>query len=114
MPDLVPAVEKERVSNYDPNKKQYVRQNDPERAANRNNRRRDSGMMNGGMDDEFVRGKKKKKAAQKTFIEPVKIEKAVMTAETITVRDLTERIGKPAGEIIKNLMIQRIIATIHN
>ena len=114
MPDLVPAVEKERVSNYDPNKKQYVRQNDPERAANRNNRRRDSGMMNGGMDDEFVRGKKKKKAAQKTFIEPVKIEKAVMTAETITVRDLTERIGKPAGEIIKRLMMLGIIATINN
>ncbi len=114
MPDLVPAVEKERVSNYDPNKKQYVRQNDPERAANRNNRRRDSGMMNGGMDDEFVRGKKKKKAAQKTFIEPVKIEKAVMTAETITVRDLTERIGKPAGEIIKKLMMLGIIATINN
>ena len=114
MPDLVPAVEKERVSNYDPNKKQYVRQNDPERAANRNNRRRDSGMMNGGIDDEFVRGKKKKKAAQKTFIEPVKIEKAVMTAETITVRDLTERIGKPAGEIIKKLMMLGIIATINN
>ena len=114
MPDLVPAVEKERVSNYDPNKKQYVRQNDPERAANRNNRRRDSGMMNGGMDDEFVRGKKKKKAAQKAFIEPVKIEKAVMTAETITVRDLTERIGKPAGEIIKKLMMLGIIATINN
>lgn len=27
--DLTPTVEKERVSNYDPNKKQYVRQNDP-------------------------------------------------------------------------------------
>ena len=33
MSDLAPSVEKERVSNYDPNKKQYVRQNDPERAA---------------------------------------------------------------------------------
>ncbi len=29
MSDLAPSVEKERVSNYDPNKKQYVRQNDP-------------------------------------------------------------------------------------
>ena len=116
MPDLAPAVEKERVSNYDPNKKQYVRQNDPERAAARNsNRRRDTSMMSGGYDDEFVRGKKKKKVAQKkAFIEPIKIEKAVMTAETITVRDLTERIGKPAGEIIKKLMMLGIIATIHN
>ena len=115
MADLAPAVEKERVSNYDPNKKQYVRQNDPERNANRGNRRRDASMMSNGYDDEFVRGKKKKKAAQKkTFIEPIKIEKAVMTAEKITVRDLTERIGKPAGEIIKKLMMLGIIATINN
>ncbi len=113
MPDLVPAVEKERVSNYDPNKKQYVRQNDPERTPSRNRKR--NGMNNNmGFDDEFIRGKKKKKVAQKTFIEPIKIEKAYMTAETITVRDLTERIGKPAGEIIKKLMMLGIIATINN
>ena len=115
MADLAPAVEKERVSNYDPNKKQYVRQNDPERNANRNNRRRDANMISSGYDDEFIRGKKKKKAAaKKAFIEPIKIEKAVMTAEKITVRDLTERIGKPAGEIIKKLMMLGIIATINN
>ncbi|MBQ8087774.1 MAG: translation initiation factor IF-2 [Clostridia bacterium] len=114
MSDLVPSVEKERVSNYDPNKKQYVRQNDPERNANRNHSRRRDDRMMGGYDDEFVRGKKKKKAQVKTHIEPIKIEKAVMTAETITVRDLTERIGKPAGEIIKKLMMLGIIATINN
>ncbi len=118
MPDLAPAMEKERVSNYDPNKKQYVRQNDPERNANKNNnRRRDTGvnMSINGYDDEFVRGKKKKKAAaQVKAFEPVRIEKAVMTAETITVRDLSERIGKPAGEIIKKLMMLGIIATINN
>ena len=118
MPDLAPAMEKERVSNYDPNKKQYVRQNDPERNANKNSgRRRDTGvnMSINGYDDEFVRGKKKKKAAaQAKAFEPVRIEKAVMTAETITVRDLSERIGKPAGEIIKKLMMLGIIATINN
>ncbi len=115
MVDLVPAVEKERVSNYDPNKKQYVRQNDPERAANKNNRRRDTGVNMNGYDDEFVRGKKKKKVVQqKTVIEPMKIEKAVMTSEMITVRDLSERIGKPASEIIKKLMMIGVIATINN
>ena len=119
MPDLLPQVEKERVSNYDPNKKQYVRQNDPERNANKNNnRRRDNGvnMSINGYDDEFVRGKKMKKkaAAQAKSFEAVRIEKAVMTAETITVRDLSERIGKPAGEIIKKLFMQGIIATINN
>ena len=119
LPDLVPAVEKERVSNYDPNKKQYVRQVDPERNASKNARRRDTGMnVNiNNYDDEFMRGKKKKKqggAAAKTAIEPTRIEKAVMTAETITVRDLSERIGKPAGEIIKKLMMLGIIANINN
>ena len=119
MPDLIPQVEKERVSNYDPNKKQYVRQNDPERSANKNNnRRRDNGvnMSINGYDDEFVRGKKMKKkgAAQAKTFETVRIEKAVMTAETITVRDLSERIGKPAGEIIKKLFMQGTIATINN
>ena len=116
MPEMAPAMEKERVSNYDPNKKQYVRQVDPERNANKNSRRRDNAQMNmNGYDDEFVRGKRKKKqAAQAKTFEPVKIEKAVMTAETITVRDLSERIGKPAGEIIKKLMMLGIIATINN
>jgi len=118
MPDLVPPVEKERVSNYDPNKKQYVRQNDPERNANKGSgRRRDNGAMNmtiNNYDDEFIRGKKaKKKQAAQVKIETVRIEKAVMTAETITVRDLSERIGKPAGEIIKKLMMLGIIATIN-
>ncbi len=113
MSDLAPSVEKERVSNYDPNKKQYVRQNDPERAART---RRNKGVnINGGLDDEIVRGKRKKKQqASAPRPEPVKIEKAFMTAETITVRDLSERIGKPAGEIIKKLMMLGIIATINN
>ena len=118
MPDLAPAMEKERVSNYDPNKKQYVRQNDPERAPSKGRGRRDNGvnMTINGYDDEFIRGKRKKKqaAAQTKTFEPVRIEKAVMTAETITVRDLSERIGKPAGEIIKKLMMLGIIATINN
>ena len=114
MSDLAPSVEKERVSNYDPNKKQYVRQNDPERAAR--TRRNNKGVnLSGGLDDEFVRGKRKKKQqASAPRPEPVKIEKAFMTAETITVRDLSERIGKPAGEIIKKLMMLGIIATINN
>ncbi len=117
-PELQPSVEKERVSNYDPNKKQYVRQNDPERNRNtgRAAQKQRGGASNlNNYDDEFVRNRKKqKKAAQKTYIEPTRIDKAYMTAETITVRDLSERIGKPAGEIIKKLMMLGIIATINN
>ena len=37
-----------------------------------------------------------------------------MTAETITVKDLTERIGKPAGEILKKLFLLGIMANINS
>ncbi|MBE5767076.1 MAG: translation initiation factor IF-2, partial [Clostridiales bacterium] len=110
--DLTPTVEKERVSNYDPNKKQYVRQNDPERTKNRRVQTR------GGYesDDEVVRGGKRKKKVQQEVYkpEPIKIEKAYMTAETITVKDLSERISKPVGEIIKKLLLLGIMASINN
>ena len=113
-PELIPTVEKERVSNYDPNKKLRQRQHDPEHQAAKNRKQlaRDSGYS---MEDEVIRGRRKKGkqlSAQK-MMAPIKIETAYMTAETITVRDLTERIGKPAGEIIKKLMLLGIMATIN-
>ena len=114
-PELIPTVEKERVSNYDPNKKLRQRQHDPghQNAKNRKQLARESGY---GMDDEVVRGGRKKKGKQlsaQQMMAPIKIETAFMTAETITVRDLTERIGKPAGEIIKKLLLLGIMATIN-
>ena len=113
-PELAPTIEKERVSNYDPNKKNYVRQHDPEHVA-KNRRQLAKSEAPSYNDDEYVRGGKRakgKKAAVKQ--EPIKIEKAFMTAENITVRDLSERIGKPAGEIIKKLMGLDIMATINS
>ncbi len=41
------------------------------------------------------------------------IERAVMTTETITVKDLSEKIGKPAAEIIKKLFLLGNMATIN-
>ena len=113
-PELMPTVEKERVSNYDPNKKMRQRQHDPEYqpVKNRKQLARDTGY---GMDDDVVRGRRKKgrQLSAQQMMAPIKIETAYMTAETITVRDLTERIGKPAGEIIKKLMLLGIMATIN-
>jgi len=111
-PELTPTVEKERVSNYDPNKKQYVRQNDPERAKTKKQIIKGTAPAIFG-DDEFVRNKRRKKQQITFRPEPMKIEKAFMTADTITVKDLTERIGKPAGEIIKKLLLLGIMATIN-
>ncbi len=114
--ELAPAVEKERVSNYDPNKKNYVRTNDPERVAKNRKQLAKENINGGGYDDDFQRGgkkSKKKQAAPAQQPQPVKIEKAYMTAEKITVKDLSERIGKQVGEIIKQLMLMGTMATIN-
>ena len=119
-PELAPVVEKERVSNYDPNKKQYIRQHDPERVAkSRKQLAKESANMNGGMDDEVVRGGKRARAGKKQpsaqqMMAPIHIDKAYMTAEHITVKDLTERIGKPAGEILKKLLMLGVMANINS
>ena len=115
-PELTPVMEKERVSNYDPNKNNYQRQHDPEKKAQKPKKQimKENVRAAGGLDDEWRRSKKPKKGQQtQPRPEPVKIEKAYMTAEKITVKDLTERIGKPAGEIIKKLMLLGIMATIN-
>ena len=116
-PELTPIVEKERVSNYDPNKKQYLRQHDPEHVAK--NRKQLQKEAFNGYDDETIRGGKRARAKKQQpsaqqMMAPIKIDKAYMTAETITVKDMTERIGKPAGEILKKLLMLGIMANINS
>ena len=113
-PELTPVMEKERVSNYDPNKKYYIRQHDPERVT-RNKRNAVKNTFN-GYDDDVVRGGRRarvKKPSAQQMMAPIKIDHAYMTADTITVRDLTERIGKPAGEILKKLLMLGNMANIN-
>ena len=117
--DMPPLVEKERVSNYDPNKKNYVRQHDPEHVAKNRKQLQKENLNNSGYDDEVVRGGKrarnvKKQVSAQQMMAPIKIEKAYMTADTITVKDLTERIGKPAGEILKKLLMLGIMSNINS
>ncbi len=115
-PELTPSVEKERVSNYDPNKKNYVRQHDPERVVK--SRKQMVKENFSGYDDDVIRGGKRARAGKKLsaqqMMAPIKIEKAFMTAEAITVKDLTERIGKPAGDILKKLLLLGIMANINS
>ena len=114
--DLAPAMGKERVSNYDPNKKNYVRQHDPEHVArNRKQLSRDAGYS--GYDDDVIRGGKKsrqKKPSAQQMMAPIKIETAYMSGDTIIVRDLCEKIGKTSGEIIKKLFLLGNMATINS
>ncbi len=114
-PELTPVLEKERVSNYDPNKRNYQRQHDPERVSR--NRRQMAKRSFNGIDDDVVRGGRRarvKKPSAQMMMAPIKIETAYMTAQSITVKDLTERIGKPAGEILKKLLLLGIMANINS
>ena len=115
-PELAVPMEKERVSNYDPNKKNYIRQHDPEHVS-RNRKQASKNNNFNGYDDEVIRGGKRarsKKPSAQQMMAPIKIETAYMAGDTITVRDLTEKIGKPAGEIIKKLFMLGNMATINS
>ncbi len=117
---------KERVSNYDPKKGTYTRtftNNNNNNNANANNRRknkkaiaRDAGPTARNWDEDGrIRRKPKRGGKQQPMHrpEPVVIEKAVITTETITVKDLSEKIGKPAAAIIKKLFMLGIVTTIN-
>ncbi len=118
--DITTHVEKEKVSNYDPKKKNFVRSVDPvEKKASRNKKTILKGTPGLVVDEEERMGSRKpsrKKAEQGRNMarpQPVIIEKAQMTGEMITVKDLAEKIGKPSSEIIKKLLVLGIMANIN-
>ncbi|MBN1776979.1 MAG: translation initiation factor IF-2 [Clostridiales bacterium] len=115
--DIAPAAGKERVSNYDPNKKSYTnRRRDAER-TNKNRKHMSRQTIRGGIEDEVIRGGRRaraKKPSAQQMMAPIRIDKALMNAETITVKELTERIGKPAGEILKKLLLLGMMANINS
>ncbi len=80
---------------------------------------KDNSIQDGWDDDSPRSGnrmkpnKAKKQQTQQHKIEPIKIEKAVINSETITVKELSEKIGKPVAEIIKKLFGLGILATIN-
>ena len=65
----------------------------------------------------MVRGGKRsrmKKPSAQQMMEPIKIEHAYMSGDTIVVRDLCEKIGKTSAEIIKKLFLLGNMATINS
>ena len=101
---------------YDANKKAPVKGNrDDERRKNKKTLLKEAAPSMNAWDEDgnFGGRKKKRQQAPAPKPEPVKIEKAVITSETITVKELSEKIGKPVAEIIKKLFILGIMATIN-
>ena len=93
--------------NYDTEKK----------AKNKKAMQREAGPDARSWDEDSVTGSRRPKRNTKQQPvhkpEPVVIEKAVITTEMITVKDLSEKIGKPVTEIIKKLFLLDILATIN-
>ena len=109
---------KARVSNYDPNKGNYTRTYDNDRKSkNKKAIARETAPSASSWDEDAPTGSRRRPkrgaAAPVHRPEPVVIEKAVITTEMISVKDLSEKIGKPAAEIIKKLFLLGIMATIN-
>lgn len=68
-----------------------------------------------GFDETTMGSRKliKTKKKQQVFVAPA-VENAIITTETLTVKTLSEKTGKPVSEIIKKLMILGVMATINS
>ncbi len=92
-------------SNYDKDKK----------AKNKKAMQRENGPSVVWDEDGSMGSRRKGKSNKQEAVKPapVVIDHAVITSEMITVKELSEKIGKPAAEIIKKLFLLGIMATIN-
>ena len=108
--------EKGKVSNYDPNRQNYIRVFDNDKKGKSKkalDKERRAQQM--GIDDDFVRSRKRRKpTASQPRPEPIVITHAVITTEMVMVKTLAEKIGKPAAEILKRLLSIGVMTTINN
>ena len=105
------------TGSYDPNKNNYVRNHDGDKKAkNKKTLQKEAAPDAREWNEDAPTGSRRRPRAsskQQAKPEPVVIEKAVITTEMISVKDLSEKIGKPAAQIIKKLFLLGIMATIN-
>ncbi len=119
----VPEIDIKSERNY-ASKAKYAqkRANNEERKNNQTKRRDDQRKNNIFIEDENgieevsfgSRKTVKKKKEVQSKLNQVAIKHAVLTAKEITVKDFSEKIGKPVTEIVKKLMLLGIMATINS
>ena len=118
-----PEIELKSERNY-ANKTKYAqkRANNEERKNNQTRRREEQRKNNVFIEDEngieeisygSRKTVKKKKEVQEKPSQ-VTIKHAVLTAKEITIKDFSEKIGKPVTEIVKKLMLLGIMTTINS
>ena len=105
------------TGSYDPNKNNYVRNHDGDKKAkNKKTLQKEAAPDAREWNEDAPTGSRRRpRAVSKQVVkpEPVVIEKAIITTEMISVKDLSEKIGKPAAQIIKKLFMLGIMATIN-
>lgn len=96
-------------------KKEYVKPGDDKKAMTKRTLIRKGFIQEDGDDERMgTRKLKNRKIKEVLVFAPIKIEKAVITTENLTVKILSEKIGKTATEIIKQLMVLGIMTTINS
>lgn len=106
----------DKKRSFDSKKKDYGKSaSDDKKTMNKRTLIR-KGFILQDLDDERMgtRKLKNKKPKEPVVFTPIKIEKAVITTENLTVKILSEKIGKSAQEIIKQLMLLGIITNINS
>ncbi len=87
------------------------------KAKNKKTMMKEAGPTARGWEDDGQMGNRRKAKKQQEVQQPkpapVVIDHAVITTETITVKELSEKLGKPANEILKKLLMLGIIANIN-
>ncbi|MCL2672211.1 MAG: translation initiation factor IF-2 [Clostridiales bacterium] len=89
---------------------------DKKATKNKKTLEREAGPSARAWDEDSATGSRKikrGKAQQLARPEPVVIEHAIISSETISVRDFSEKIGKPAADIIKKLFLVGIVANVN-
>jgi len=110
---------KDRSNNFDSNKNSHAKSYDTDKKGkNKKAMQRQAGPDARSWDEDSPTGSRRPKRGgskqqQVHKPEPVVIEKAVITTEMISVKDLSEKIGKPVTDIITKLFMLGIMATIN-
>jgi translation initiation factor IF-2 len=96
-------------------KKEHVRPGDEKKAMTKRTLIR-KGFVQDSFDEDrsVIRRLKNKKQKDQPLFVPQRIERAVITTENLTVKILSEKIGKTAQEIIKQLMLLGIMTSINS
>ncbi len=118
-PPTIAQAGKETRAAFDPNKTAKTKPRDADKKTkNKKTIARETAPSAKNWEEDAPTGSRRPKRGGKQQVmqrpEPTVIEKAVITTEKVTIKELSERIGKPGAEIIKKLFLLGMPKTIND